>query len=153
MEMSFYTCAPRMTIIIMMYGSWDMECDRQTFSSFWTTLPFYPTNNPKNLNFEKNKKMPGDIIILHTCTINENHMMYGSWDIECDIIFFVILEHFSSFYPLTTQKIKILKTDRNAWRYHAWRYQKLLSDDVWSLKYGVLQTNWPTEKVIYRGGI
>ena len=23
------------------------------------------------------KKMPGDIIVLYMCTINENHMMYG----------------------------------------------------------------------------
>ena len=41
-------------------------------------LPIYPTNNLKNQNFEKMKKTPGDIIILHICTINENHMMYGS---------------------------------------------------------------------------
>ena len=26
--------------------------------------------------------MPGDIIILYMCTINDNHMMYGSWDME-----------------------------------------------------------------------
>ena len=37
-----------------------------------------PPNNPENLNFEKMKKKAGDIIILHKCTINENHMMYGS---------------------------------------------------------------------------
>ena len=41
-------------------------------------LPFYPTNNPKHQNFEKMKKMPGDIIILHECTIDDNHMMYCS---------------------------------------------------------------------------
>ena len=40
-------------------------------------LPFYPTNNPKNQNLEKMKKTPGDII-LQMCTINDNHMMYGS---------------------------------------------------------------------------
>ena len=28
-------------------------------------LPFYPLNNPKNQNFEKMKKITGDIIILH----------------------------------------------------------------------------------------
>ena len=28
------------------------------------------------------KKTPGDIIILHICTINDNRMMYGSWDME-----------------------------------------------------------------------
>ena len=41
-------------------------------------LSFYPTNNLKNQNFEKMKKMPGDSIILHLCTTNENHMMHGS---------------------------------------------------------------------------
>ena len=50
-------------------------------------LPFYPINNPKNKNFEKMKKTPGDIIILHKCTINDNHMMHGSPDIECNRIF------------------------------------------------------------------
>ena len=40
-------------------------------------LPFYPPNNPKNQNFEEVKKTPGDIIILHKCTINDSHMMYG----------------------------------------------------------------------------
>ena len=35
-------------------------------------LPFNPPNNPEYQNFEKMKKMPEDIIILHICTINEN---------------------------------------------------------------------------------
>ena len=45
-------------------------------------LPFYPPNNPKNQNFKKlkKKKTPGDIIILYMCTKNNDHMMYGSWD-------------------------------------------------------------------------
>ena len=41
-------------------------------------LPFYLPNDPKNQNVLKKKKAPGDIIILHKCTKNENHMMYGS---------------------------------------------------------------------------
>ena len=28
------------------------------------------------------KKKPGDIIILHMCSINDNHTMYDSWDME-----------------------------------------------------------------------
>ena len=44
------------------------------------------------------------------CTINENHMMYGSWQTK----FFVILNHFLPFYTLTTQKIKLLKK----WKKH-----------------------------------
>ena len=40
------------------------------------SLPFYPPNNPKKQNL-KMRKIPRDIIILDTCTINNNHMMYG----------------------------------------------------------------------------
>ena len=41
-------------------------------------LPFYPTNNPENQNFEIMKKTPGDIILFHMRTINEDHAMYDS---------------------------------------------------------------------------
>ena len=41
-------------------------------------LPFHPTDNPKKENFEKLKTIPGDIIICTMCTINDNHVMYGS---------------------------------------------------------------------------
>ena len=44
--------------------------------------PFFvlsPPNNLENQNFEKRKKkISGDIIILHMCTKNQNHMMYAS---------------------------------------------------------------------------
>ena len=71
-------------------------------------LTFYPPNNPKNQNFEKMKKTPGNIIILRMCTINDNHMMCGSWDIEGDgqisLSFWTI---FCPFTHLKTRKIKI----------------------------------------------
>ena len=41
-------------------------------------LPFYPSIDPENQNFEKMKTVPEDIIILQMCTINDSHMMYGS---------------------------------------------------------------------------
>ena len=41
-------------------------------------LLFQAPNNPENQKFEKLKQLLGDIIILHTCTINDDHMMYGS---------------------------------------------------------------------------
>ena len=47
-------------------------------------LPFYPTNNLKNQNFEKLKKTPGDTTILHKCTKNHDHMLHWSWDMACD---------------------------------------------------------------------
>ena len=39
------------------------------------------------------KTSPGDIIILHMSTINKNHIMYDSWDME----FFALLP----LHPLT----------------------------------------------------
>ena len=61
-----------------------MECDRHNFLPFCTIfLPFYPPNNLKNQNFEKWKKY-GGIITIHLRTTNDDHMMYGSWDMEHD---------------------------------------------------------------------
>ena len=40
-------------------------------------LPFQTLENLENQNLNI-EKTPGDIIILHICTINDNHMMYGS---------------------------------------------------------------------------
>ena len=68
--------------------SWTIFCP-------FTPSPLPPPNNPENQNFEKMKKTPGDIIILHKCTINDNHMIYGSWDMKSTRQnFFVILGHF-----------------------------------------------------------
>ena len=77
-----------------------VECDRQIFLSFWTVFcTFTPFNNLKNEKKCKKKKKPGDIIILHKCVINGNHMMYGSWDMKHDgQNFFVILDYFLPFY-------------------------------------------------------
>ena len=65
------------------------------FPETWTTAnrischfgPFFallPPMDRENQNFENMKLMSGDIIILHMCTINDNHMMYGSSDMERD---------------------------------------------------------------------
>ena len=65
----------------MMYGFWDIERDRYNLLSFWAIFcTLTPLTKVKNQNFEKIKKIPADTIILHMCTINENRMMYGSWD-------------------------------------------------------------------------
>ena len=47
----------------MMYGSWNMEHNRQDFSHFAPFLPFYPPNKPENQKLKKKKKIkaPGDI--------------------------------------------------------------------------------------------
>ena len=68
-----------------------------TFSHF---LPFHSPDDPENQNFEQLKKTPGDIIILHMCIINDNHIMYCSRHMERDQQeFFVILDRFLPFYP------------------------------------------------------
>ena len=80
------------------------------FCHFGPFFALLPLKTLKNQHFEKIKKTSGDIIILHMCTINDSHMMYGFWDMKYD-------EHnFLSFWtvfcpltPLTTRKIKILK--------------------------------------------
>ena len=79
-------------------------------------LLFYLSNSPKNQNFEKMKKIPGDIIILHMCSKNYYQMMYDSWDMvhdrsNCHFSFCAI---FCPFTPPATQKIKILKK----WKKH-----------------------------------
>ena len=90
-------------------------------------LPFYPTNNSKNQNFEKMKKMSRDIIILHKCTKNRDHMLYCSWEMvrdrcNCYFLFWTILWPFS---PLTAPKI-------------------LWSDNVWFLRCVV---QWMNERM------
>ena len=62
-------------------------------------LPFDLPNNRENENFEKIKKTKnaGDIIILHLCTTNDDHIMYGSWDIKRNKQFFVFLGYFLPF--------------------------------------------------------
>ena len=111
----------------MMYGSWDMTCDGHNFLSFWTIFcPFTSSNNMKNQNFKKLKKTPGDIIILHMCIKNHDHMLYCSWDMvfdrcNCYFSFWVI---FCPFSPLTAQKIKIFKK----WKKHleiSWFYNSV----------------------------
>ena len=44
------------------------------FGPFWAFTPL--ATNVENQNFEKMKKTPGDIIILHMYTLNNNHMTY-----------------------------------------------------------------------------
>ena len=64
-----------------------MDCNRQNFFSFWTIFyPFTPITIKKIKIKKKNENKPGDIIILHKCTIKEDHMMHGSLDIKAQQI-------------------------------------------------------------------
>ena len=89
------------------YGAWRTEF----FVILDCFLSFYPPNNQKNQNFEKMEKKPW----RHYHFTNMYHKLqsydvwflrYWAWRTER----FVILDRFFfPFYPLTTQKIKILK--------------------------------------------
>ena len=93
---SFYTFVPKITIIwCMLSETW--SATDIFFVILGHFLPFYPTIDPKNQNFDK---APGDFILFHMCTINEDHAIYGSWDIRRDGQFFVILGNFLLFDPL-----------------------------------------------------
>ena len=78
------------------------------FCHFGLFKPFSPLNNPKNQNFEKLKIPHGDIIILHKCTKNHDHMLYCSLDMVCNRFnYFSFWAVFYLFTSLTAQKIKI----------------------------------------------
>ena len=110
-----------------MYHKWKLWC---MVSEIWSVtdriflefflilghfLPFYLTNNLKNENFEKMKKKY-DVCFLR----------YGPW--QNNFLF-----------PMTAQTTKIKKWN---WRYHSTHvYLKLLSHDVWFLRYGVQWTD------------
>ena len=73
--LSFYTCVPQMTIIGCMVP--EITSRTESFVILGYFLPFYP------LTIQKIKS-PGDIIILNVSIINQNHIMYDPWDMECN---------------------------------------------------------------------
>ena len=68
--LSLYTCLPPMTILQCMVSE-ILSATERTFCHFGLFFALLPPRNPKNQNFEKMKKAPGDIIILHMSTINK----------------------------------------------------------------------------------
>ena len=93
-----------------MYSSWDKVWDRQNFLSFWAFFCPFSALTIQKIKILKLKKTPGDIIILHICNINDNHMMYGSWDKEHN------RQNFLSFWtispPYVSRKCKFRKTEK-----------------------------------------
>ena len=124
------------------YDVWFLRYHAQE-TNFLVTLDhfllFYPPNNPKNQNLKKWKNTSRDIIIWHNVyhkwqSYDIWFLRYEAWQIE----FFVILDQFLLFYPLRTQKIKILKI----WKIHPkiLSFYKWQSYYIWFLRYGA----WPT---------
>ena len=73
----------------MVHCSWDMTCDGcSLYFSFWAIFcPFTPCPHPPTAPINDLKienKGPGNIITLHMCTRNYDHMVRGSWDMVRD---------------------------------------------------------------------
>ena len=86
----------------MMYASWDMEYDRHNFLSFWAIFSlFTPLLTPK-IKIRNKCKKSLEILSYYTSTINEDHMMYGSWDKRHDKQSF--LSFLAIFCPLNLLK-------------------------------------------------
>ena len=91
----------------MIYSSWDIECDRQKLVIMGHFLPFYtpPPKKPKKQNFEKMKKVTGDVIIY--TSVPKTTIIWGTVPVIRNLLSFRAI--FNSFTPLTIRKIKILK--------------------------------------------
>ena len=83
----------------MIYSSWDIEHKRLKLVNLGHFLPFYSPKNQKNQNYEKMKKIAGDIIILLMCTKNHNYLMYSSCYVEWDREFLSFWVIFCPFTP------------------------------------------------------
>ena len=134
----FHTYVLKITIIWCMAPEiWRVTESIVILSHF---LPLYYTDNLKNQNFEKMKKTPWDIIILHMYTINENHMMYGSWNMECNRQnFYSFWNIFCPFAPNNPENQNFEKMKKSACRYHNFTkvYQKSWSYAILFLRYGM----------------
>ena len=119
---AFYTCISKITITsCMLFEIWSA-----IYTNFCYLGPFFALLHHywlQKLEFRKmSKNPPGDIIPLHMCTKNGDHMMYCSWDIKAGLTeIFVILGHFLPFQPSNNSKNQ-------------------QSYDVWFMRYGARQT-------------
>ena len=94
-----YTCMPKITITwCMLPEIWSVRdiffCH---YGPFFCSLTPLPPNNLENQNFEKLKKKLGDIIILHKCSKNHDHMLHCSWDMVHNRL---VIFHFGLFFAL-----------------------------------------------------
>ena len=123
----------------MMYSSWNIRHDKQSFFVILGHFLFFNLpNNLKNQTFEKMKKKPTDIIILHLHTTNDDHMMHGFWDMEHD------RQNLLSFWTIFSRTSKFWKSEKNTCRYYHFTnvYHKWKPYDAYVcfLRYGVWQT-------------
>ena len=93
----------------MMYGSWDIKDDGQSFLSFYGHfLPFDLHNTPKNQNFEKMKikKNTHTWTHYHFALVSHKWQSYNAWFVRygAQQTCFVILDYFLPYYPNNNPK-------------------------------------------------
>ena len=99
---SFYTSAPK--IMVIGYNVPEIWHVMDVIVIF-NTFPFYSP-----ITAQQMKTNPGDIVILHKCTKNHDHMLYCSWDMAregCN--YFSLSAFFLPFYPPNNPKNQNLK--------------------------------------------
>ena len=135
----------------MLYGSWNIFCNFVIFTTIsqknkilknWKKCQEITAQKIKIKFFKK--KTPGDIMSLHKCTKNHDHILQCSWDIahdrcNCFFSFWAIICPFNPLFPHLPpspllhcpQNKNFEKMKKNAWRYHhlTYVYQKLWSVD------------------------
>ena len=121
-------------ILFLRYGVWQMWL----FFILGHFFSFTPLTAQKSKL--KKIKTPGDIMSLHKCIKNQDHILCCSWDMardRCNCYFFsfwaICCPFNSPPLSLTTRKIKMKKS---TWRYYHFThvYHKWQSHDVWFLK-------------------
>ena len=129
----------------VLYGCWNMKRIRQFFCHSGPFFALYTPMDQENQDFEKIKKPPEDIIISQMCTINDGHIMYGSWDMECNghnfLSFWAIFCPFNP--PMDQKNQNFWKNNKNPWRYYHFTqvYYKWQSYDVWFMRHGARRTD------------
>ena len=96
------------------------------FGPFFVLLP-PPLTTPKIKILKKWKKIHG--------YINDNHMIYGSWDMECkDKVFLSFWTNFALLLPDNPEN-QNFENEKNTWRYYHFPhvYHKWKSYDVWCM--------------------
>ena len=99
----FYTSVPKIMIIGYTVPEIWQVTDVIIIFHFGLYFFLFPSLTAQKNKFQKNLKSPGEIIILHTCTKNHDHMLYCSWDMAFDRCncYFSFWAFFCPFTPCT----------------------------------------------------
>ena len=122
----------------MTYCSWYEAWHTEFFVILDHFLPSYPTNNPKNPNFEKKneeKSLCYNVLIM-CYTVLE---IWCVTDVTC--IFF-ILGYFFPFYLPAKKKRKFKKNEKNSWRYYHFTVCTKKYDHIMYSSWDMLYDRW-----------